>query len=110
VSANDLAVQVAGAAAGAIGWLAFGQPLTDRLRDGPARRPRRAELALALYLAALLLAALRPFDFAGPAVLGRKFREGRLVAVPFLDESAQLGLIDQARRLVRPAGEPPQAP
>lgn len=83
----DIAAQSAGAAGGALLWIAAGPELLSawkgwRIRYGPARP---AEWILWPYVAALFLGRLRPFDFtANPGLLRAKWRAGRIVTAPFV--------------------------
>ena len=83
----DIAAQAAGAAGGAMIWIAAGPELISawtrwRMRHAPAGA---AQWIFWPYLAAIFLGRLRPFDFsADPGLLRAKWAAGRVVTSPFV--------------------------
>jgi glycopeptide antibiotics resistance protein len=87
VSRNDLWVEWAGVAGGAVGWLLVGPSATAWLRRfwGREGLAGLASQALPAYLLLLLVLHAMPFDVVlGRDELARKYAEGRIRLVPFV--------------------------
>jgi len=88
VSQNDIVAETIGAVAGAVLWLLIGQTLTDWVRTFTAerRRERQIDWLLQVYLIGLLIYSVLPLDLTiRPAELFDKFRDGKVVLIPFAD-------------------------
>lgn len=93
-SLYDIGFQSAGAAAGALTWLAAGPAIAAAWRSW--RRaygaPALAEWILGPYLAVLFFYSVMPLDLtASPAAIHDKWREGRVVLEPFSRLPEELG-------------------
>jgi len=94
-SFNDIVAAAAGAAAGVVAWRLFGRHVTDRIRGGwqtYVRHPLPGRIFV-LYMAALAMLALLPFDATiRPTELYHKLRDGWVNLVPFADPIPPQGL------------------
>lgn len=85
-SQNDLAAQTIGTVIGVIAWLTAGQAITDWVRSytGDAGPKRQVDWLLQAYLAGLIIYSVVPLNLTiNPEELYAKFRNGRVVLVPF---------------------------
>jgi VanZ family protein len=92
-SIKDIAAQVAGAIAGTTLWLVAGQRVTDWFRGvwGAAALGIVGARLLPGYLLLLVMIHGMPFDLTlSPKELYRKFRDGRVLLVPFADHGVDL--------------------
>ncbi|HEY1376004.1 MAG TPA: VanZ family protein [Gemmataceae bacterium] len=88
VSLNDIVVESAGGAVGAVAWVAVGQRVTGWARrlEAVTSLAGLGRRLLPAYVVALVVAALMPFDFVvGRAELAAKAADGRVRLVPFAD-------------------------
>ena len=87
-SLNDIAAEGVGAWIGVVVWLAFGRRITGWARSLWRERVqgRLAVKILGGYLVIFVIYQLMPFDLTiSPAEVWHKFKEGKLVLVPFTD-------------------------
>ena len=91
VSQNDIIAEAIGGVAGAMLWLATGQPTAEWLRT-VARTRRRSDRfvqLLQVYLIGFIAYAILPLDLTiSSSDLLDKLRNGRLILVPFTDARA----------------------
>lgn len=86
VSLNDVFWESLGGIAGALTWVAFGQPLIDWVRGfgNVTSVPGLAARFLLGYLGVLVVVQLMPFDFVvATGELATKFHEGKIRLMPF---------------------------
>jgi VanZ family protein len=86
VSLNDVIAETSGACAGAVLWIVAGPALARAARGilTERERPALAVRLLGAYAGAFLIAQLLPLDLTiDPGELATKFREGRVLVVPF---------------------------
>jgi glycopeptide antibiotics resistance protein len=86
---NDVAAALVASALAVVLWLATGEPLTCRARRVLAERQPRSRLEAALLVYAVVIAVLQllPLDVTiRPAELAEKYREGRVLFVPFASD------------------------
>lgn len=94
VSQNDLQAGASGALIGIILWLAAGEHITHALKVAVSRSGSATALrqVLGLYVAALVVYSLFPMDFTmDPALIAKKYEQGRVVLVPFLQGEDGVG-------------------
>lgn len=87
ISLNDIQAGLSGAAVGIILWLAIGDFLTYMVKVAVSKRGSATALrqVLWLILGAIVVYGMFPMDFTlSPATLAKKYEQGRLVLVPFL--------------------------
>ncbi len=85
-SVTDIIAQAIGSGMGGWLWIVVGRRLKAWLEDSPTGHTMmgRSSPFIALYLLFILVLATAPFDFTiRPAELAQKWREGRVVLVPF---------------------------
>ena len=86
VSQNDIIAESIGGIVGVMIWLAAGQLITNWLRQytGAVRRANLIDWILQAYVVGLLIYSVMPLDLTiHPAELYRKYRDGRIVVIPF---------------------------
>jgi VanZ family protein len=86
VSMNDVIAEAAGAAGGTAMWMVCGAWITARLRALFTARDRAGFLVrfLALYAVVFAVSQVLPLDLTiSPGELAAKYREGRVVVMPF---------------------------
>jgi len=85
-SQNDIAAETIGGLAGCVLWVFIGQTLTDWLRTytRDASPKRQVDWLLQAYLLGFIIYSVLPLDLTlSVADLYRKFKGGKLVALPF---------------------------
>jgi VanZ family protein len=86
VSSHDILAETIGGATGVALWLVAGRAATAWIRSSlAARRPgRQVAWVLQAYVVVLLVVSFLPLDLTiAPKELARKYRQGRIVLVPF---------------------------
>jgi glycopeptide antibiotics resistance protein len=98
-SLNDCYAQSVGSILGVIFWLAFGQSLVNWGRgfSRPSQPAARMDWLLQAYLLGLVVYSVLPLDLTLSLTdLARKWRDGRIVLVPFTDAHATLAYLYQS--------------
>lgn len=102
-SSSDIVAQIIGATAGMVLWVMVGPAVTDWVRSFTfsARPKDQIDWLLRAYLIGLLIYCVMPLDLiTRPAELIHKYREGKIVLMPFaaarLDFATLYGLIRDA--------------
>ncbi|MHB8973869.1 MAG: VanZ family protein [Pirellulaceae bacterium] len=88
VSQNDIVAETIGGVCGAVLWMVVGPTTTQWVRSYVIERRshRQVEWLLGTYLIGLLIYSVLPLDLTiSPAELYRKYRDGRIIVVPFSD-------------------------
>jgi glycopeptide antibiotics resistance protein len=93
---SDVIAQSAGTTVGLVSWLLIGSDLlawSRRRRDGGGEP---AVMLLQVVVACLIVGALFPLDVTMSfSTLARKFREGRIILIPFQDQTFANGLAQE---------------
>lgn len=88
VSLNDIVAESIGGAIGAVLWLLLGITIHSWLAAylTPQRRRTQIDQLLEFYLVGLVIYSLLPLDLTiSPAELYHKYRDGKIVLIPFVD-------------------------
>ncbi|MCE9545372.1 MAG: VanZ family protein [Planctomycetia bacterium] len=85
VSVNDIVAETLGTLIGTAVWILLGDAVTQWLRSySQSQRSEQIHRLLEFYLAGLVVYSLLPLDLTiSPMELWHKYREGRLVLIPF---------------------------